>query len=158
MSICPITEVVRNNVIRARKGAHFTQKQLASKLGMSETAVRFWEAGRREVSQEHVFALAGIFGRSWLWFYQDNDGELPVRQAGEPASSATSGEYREPSDEEIRKWNRARYKAERGLPLTDEERAFILCLQKDPAAYPASIGFNPSKVDCAFEDFFAEAG
>jgi transcriptional regulator with XRE-family HTH domain len=45
--------------IRIEKG--FTQKSLADKLGVSETAVRNWENTAREPSYEILCKLAKIF-------------------------------------------------------------------------------------------------
>lgn len=44
-----------------RKEADMTQKELAEKLGISETAYRQKEKGQRAFSQDEMFFLSGFF-------------------------------------------------------------------------------------------------
>lgn len=53
----PITQTVGRNIAKARKHRGWTQKQLGEKIGVSETAVRFWESARREISHDSLLAV-----------------------------------------------------------------------------------------------------
>ena len=45
-----------------RKASGLTQRELALLLGVTETALRSWEAGRYEPSRRHQRAIAKRFG------------------------------------------------------------------------------------------------
>lgn len=71
----PIVDRVRKNLSARRKQVGLSQQQLADAIGLSVTAVRFWEAGRREIHSEYLLQVAAALGKSWLWFYQHHDDE-----------------------------------------------------------------------------------
>jgi len=53
-----ITDVVRTNLVAARKAAGLTQAQVGEALGVTEACVLLWEKGRRDISlREAVFSL-----------------------------------------------------------------------------------------------------
>lgn len=83
-----ITRTVGKNISTARKNRGMTQKKLAEAIKHSETSVRFWETGRREIGHDSLIAVSNALGYKWLWFYQhrDEDGSLV---ASEPAPKPT---------------------------------------------------------------------
>lgn len=155
--INPITEMVRKNIVLARKLRSWKQSDVAEKLKVTTQSVSEWERGNAEPGHKKLQALGKALGLAGegLWFYQ-NHGTTVV-----PQEQAWRPEVSEPSDEEIRKWNRIEYKKARGITLTEEEEKFaefILCLHKVPASVQAGFGFSPSKVDESLASLFAEAG
>ncbi len=70
-----ITLTLAKNILEARERAGMTRVELAAKLGCSAQAIIYWETGGREAPHESVVKLAQVFGRNWLWFYQDHSGK-----------------------------------------------------------------------------------
>lgn len=52
------------SIAAARVNANLTQKQLADKLGVSNTSVVEWENGKREIPLRHLIKLAELSGLS----------------------------------------------------------------------------------------------
>lgn len=52
------------SIAAARVNANLTQKELAEKLGVSNTSVVAWENGQREIPLRHLQALAELSGLS----------------------------------------------------------------------------------------------
>lgn len=52
------------SIAAARVNAKLTQKELASKLGVSNTSVVAWENGQREIPLRHLVTLAELSGLS----------------------------------------------------------------------------------------------
>jgi transcriptional regulator with XRE-family HTH domain len=46
----------------ARHGRHLSQRILADRVGVRQTAVAQWEQGRTTPSKDHVFTLEGVLG------------------------------------------------------------------------------------------------
>ena len=57
-----IREEIAKNLLYYRKKAGLTQKQLADKLGVKNTAVSNWESGNNSVDIESLFLASEIFG------------------------------------------------------------------------------------------------
>ncbi len=70
----PISQTVAANIVSERKLQGWSQAELAEKLGCSQQAVWYWETCRREMPNDMVMKVAGLLGKSWLWFYQDHTG------------------------------------------------------------------------------------
>ena len=47
-----------------RKERHYTQEYLAKRLGVSQTTVSGWEAGRVVPAMKNIIALANLFGKT----------------------------------------------------------------------------------------------
>ncbi|NVN11981.1 helix-turn-helix transcriptional regulator [Nguyenibacter vanlangensis] len=58
-----------------RKAAGMNQYQLADRLGMSRSAVAFWETGRESSARKHIPRLARLFGVSEEAFLTDQHDE-----------------------------------------------------------------------------------
>ena len=52
------------SIAAARVNANLTQKELADKLGVSNTSVVAWENGDREIPLRHLMKLAELSGLS----------------------------------------------------------------------------------------------
>ena len=52
------------SIAAARGNANLTQKQLAAKLGVSNSSVVEWENGKREIPLRHLIKLAELSGLS----------------------------------------------------------------------------------------------
>lgn len=59
-----IREEIAKNLLYYRKKSGLTQKQLAEKLGVKNTAVSNWESGNNSVDIETLFLACKIFGVS----------------------------------------------------------------------------------------------
>ncbi len=57
-----VKEEIAKNLLFYRKKAGFTQKELAAKLGVKNTAVSNWESGNNSIDIETLFAACEIFG------------------------------------------------------------------------------------------------
>lgn len=57
-----VREEIAKNLLFYRKKAGFTQKQLAEKLGVKNTAVSNWESGNNSIDIETLFSACEIFG------------------------------------------------------------------------------------------------
>lgn len=55
---------MQTKLYQLRKEADMTQKDLAEKLGISETAYRQKEQGRRDFKSSEMFIIAGIFHKN----------------------------------------------------------------------------------------------
>ena len=64
-----LKDEVAKNLLFYRKRAGLTQKELADKLGVRNTAVSNWESGNNSVDIETLFAAAKIFGVSLSEMY-----------------------------------------------------------------------------------------
>ncbi|ETA74072.1 helix-turn-helix domain-containing protein [Ligilactobacillus equi] len=54
-------EKLRKNIIRLRESRNWSQKELASRLGMDSSYISKIESGNRKVSTPELNALAGLF-------------------------------------------------------------------------------------------------
>lgn len=54
----------KNHVKALRESRGWSQRDLASRIGVSPAAVAFWELGRSNLSMRNALALADIFGCS----------------------------------------------------------------------------------------------
>lgn len=57
-----IKEEIAKNLLFYRKKAGLTQKELATKLGVKNTAVSNWESGNNSIDIETLFSACEIFG------------------------------------------------------------------------------------------------
>lgn len=57
-----VREEIAKNLLFYRKKSGFTQKQLAEKLGVKNTAVSNWESGNNSIDIETLFSACEIFG------------------------------------------------------------------------------------------------
>ncbi len=54
---------------KQREQNNITQKELAKKIGVTETLVGFWENGKRELPVRHAKKIAKIFKIDWWELY-----------------------------------------------------------------------------------------
>lgn len=66
---------------QARLNSHMTQKQLAEKCGMADSAIRKYESGKVIPKVETVQKIAKALGERWNWFYAltAEDGGIDIR-------------------------------------------------------------------------------
>lgn len=64
-----VREEVAKNLLFYRKKAGLTQRELAEKLGVKNTAVSNWESGNNSVDIETLFQASKIFGVSLADMY-----------------------------------------------------------------------------------------
>ena len=64
-----IRDEIAKNLLYYRKKSGLTQKELADKLGVKNTAVSNWESGNNSVDIETLFRAAKIFGVSLSEMY-----------------------------------------------------------------------------------------
>lgn len=64
-----VREEVAKNLLFYRKKAGLTQRELAEKLGVKNTAVSNWESGNNSVDIETLFHASKIFGVSLADMY-----------------------------------------------------------------------------------------
>lgn len=57
-----VKEEIAKNLLFYRKKAGLTQKELATKLGVKNTAVSNWESGNNSIDIETLFSACEIFG------------------------------------------------------------------------------------------------
>ena len=57
-----VAAVVGENIRRRRESAGWTQESLGERLGVTQTAVSYWEGGRREPGLAQLTALADVLG------------------------------------------------------------------------------------------------
>lgn len=55
----------------ARNQRSLKQSELAAAIGVTERAVRFWEADKRDPRFEHVVAIARVTGQSLDYFIEE---------------------------------------------------------------------------------------
>ena len=52
------------SISKLRKERHYTQEYLAKRLGVSQSTVSGWEAGRVVPAMKNIIALANLFGKT----------------------------------------------------------------------------------------------
>ena len=70
-----IKQKVAENIRLYRKKANLTQKQLAQKLGVQNTAVSNWENGQNSIDTELLFRVCDIFGITINQIYGIEEGD-----------------------------------------------------------------------------------
>lgn len=75
-----IRDEVAKNMLYYRKKSGLTQKELADKLGVKNTAVSNWESGNNSVDIETLFLAADILGVSIADMYGQHDPSAPFIQ------------------------------------------------------------------------------
>jgi len=75
-----IREEIAKNILFYRKKAGLTQKELASKLGVKNTAVSNWESGNNSVDIETLFSACEILGVSLSDIYGQYSGQTVTPQ------------------------------------------------------------------------------
>lgn len=107
-----------------RKAHGLTQSELASRLGISASAVGMYEQGRREPDSTILLRLCGIFDVSGDYLLGNSDLE----------NSAGSVEVSEVFDEFTRKLSQQEGLMFDGVPLNNEDRMKIIDAIKVVAA------------------------
>ena len=79
-----IREEIAKNILFYRKKAGLTQKELASKLGVKNTAVSNWESGNNSVDIETLFSACEILGVSLSDIYGQYSGQTVIPQSLRP--------------------------------------------------------------------------
>lgn len=74
-----VKEEIAKNLLFYRKKAGLTQKDLAAKLGVKNTAVSNWESGNNSIDIETLFAACDIFGVT----LNDMYGKYSVKKSSE---------------------------------------------------------------------------
>lgn len=62
-----------NRILELRKEAQLSQKELAQKAGVNQTAVSQWETGKTEPNAEAAFQLCGFFDVSFDYLLGRSD-------------------------------------------------------------------------------------
>ena len=62
-----------NRILQLRKQAGLSQKELAKKAGVNQTAVSQWETGKTEPGAEAAFCLCGVFDVSFEYLLGRSD-------------------------------------------------------------------------------------
>lgn len=79
-----VKEEIAKNLLFYRKKSGLTQKELAAKLGVKNTAVSNWESGNNSIDIETLFAACEIFGVT----LNDMYGRYSVEKSSAPVLSA----------------------------------------------------------------------
>ena len=74
--------LTHDQISKARKARHMTQKQLASAMNVSRQTVSHWENGRMQPGEEAAERLCAVLGIA-------EDGSIPVSSSASQASSAS---------------------------------------------------------------------
>ncbi len=74
-------EIYGNRLKQLRKEHEITQKQLADVLSVTQTAVNYWEGGKREPTMEIQKKIADYFGVS-IDYMMRTDEELSANISG----------------------------------------------------------------------------
>lgn len=81
-----VKEEIAKNLLFYRKKAGLTQKELAAKLGVKNTAVSNWESGNNSIDIETLFSACEIFGvtlNDMYGRYSVDKSSAPVLSEGE---------------------------------------------------------------------------
>lgn len=92
------------------------------------TALYLWETGKREIGHETLCTAAKVLGKSWLWFYQDQE-EAPVTKAPDALQEVRDGFRSLVTEEEERIYTAVKMKSDMGLPLSECESRFLESLK-----------------------------
>ena len=68
-----ITLTIGDRIRQAREGVGWTQRQLAERLSISQSAVAGWELNRHEPDSSTIAKISELTGRPVAWFYGAND-------------------------------------------------------------------------------------
>lgn len=79
-----VKEEIAKNLLFYRKKSGLTQKELAAKLGVKNTAVSNWESGNNSIDIETLFSACEIFGVT----LNDMYGRYSVEKSSGPVLSA----------------------------------------------------------------------
>lgn len=71
-----VREIIRNNLIRLRKRAGFTQVELAKKINFSDKAISRWENGEVIPDVETLQSLAEIYGVPLTFLMEEHEEDL----------------------------------------------------------------------------------
>ena len=82
-----IKKKVAENIRFYRKKANLTQKQLAEKLGVKNTAVSNWENGQNSIDTELLFRVCDVFGITINQMYGIEEAESVIISSSDIALS-----------------------------------------------------------------------
>ena len=91
-----VREEISKNLLYYRKKAGLTQKQLADKIGVKNTAVSNWESGNNSIDIDTLCLVCEVFGITLNDIYGGYSEKLTVLSADEMNLIAT---YRDISDQ-----------------------------------------------------------
>ena len=91
-----VREEISKNLLYYRKKAGLTQKQLAEKIGVKNTAVSNWESGNNSIDIDTLCLVCDVFGITLNDIYGGYSEKSTVLSADEMNLIAT---YREISDQ-----------------------------------------------------------
>lgn len=80
-----VKDEIAKNLLYYRKKTGLTQKELAAKLGVKNTAVSNWESGNNSIDIETLFSACEIFGVT----LNDMYGKYSVEKSSDPVLSDT---------------------------------------------------------------------
>ena len=80
-----VKDEIAKNLLYYRKKSGLTQKELAAKLGVKNTAVSNWESGNNSIDIETLFSACEIFGVT----LNDMYGKYSVEKSSDPVLSDT---------------------------------------------------------------------
>lgn len=80
-----VKDEIAKNLLYYRKKTGLTQKELAAKLGVKNTAVSNWESGNNSIDIETLFSACEIFGVT----LNDMYGKYSVDKSSNPVLSDT---------------------------------------------------------------------
>lgn len=86
------SDIVTDKIKYYRISKRMTQKELANKLGKSESAVRMWELGKAEPNLDILGKLADVLNINIAWLFLDVK-KIPMDEIKEARAKATSALY-----------------------------------------------------------------
>src|SRR3954454_5869429 len=78
-AVSETTAWVARKIRRAREDAGLSQSQLAARLGRTQTAVSYWEAGKRAPGLDDLVELSGALQRDVAYFLPGREETAPIR-------------------------------------------------------------------------------
>lgn len=116
---------IAEKIRELRKKAGMTQSQLASRLGISASAVGMYEQGRREPDNETMLKLCSIF---------DTTSDFLLGKSDKPTKRTLSMEVSDVIDEFTQMLSSQQGLMFDGVPINDEDRRKIVDAIKVAAA------------------------
>ena len=78
-AVSETTAWVARQIKRAREDAGLSQSELAARLGRTQTAVSYWEAGKRAPGLDDLVELSGALQRDVAYFLPGREETAPIR-------------------------------------------------------------------------------
>lgn len=100
-----VREEIAKNLLFYRKKSGLTQKELAGKLGVKNTAVSNWESGNNSIDIDTLFLACEIFGVTLNDMYGKYSaiGKEPITENGNGLSSEVLNRLMSLTPEEVEK-------------------------------------------------------